>query len=196
MMRASTSLAVVLLLCGCAGSTAEPNGPPVDTTSPLYAPNFLSMAGSSDQFEIQSGQLAQQRSQDQRIRQIGQMLVADHTNSTQQLLAAAQAAGITPPPPQMTPEHAQMLSQLQAAGPGQFDAAFRSIQIQAHQQALALHQNYAAGGDVPALRTVATNIVPVVQNHLNMLQGLALSPVMQNMPAPVYEQPARPGERG
>ena len=190
------SVAAVALLSGCA--TQQPTEPvvAVDPSSPLAAPNYLSMAGSSDQFEIQSGQLAQQMSQNPGIRQIGQMLVADHTNSTQQLMAAAQSAGITPPPPGLRPEHAALMQQIQSAPPGQFDMVFRDVQIQAHQQALQLHQGYASGGDTPALRTAATNIVPVVQNHLTMLQGLAVAPPPPPPPAPAYQEPARPGERG
>ena len=188
------SAAALALLSACASN--PPPAPPVDTSSPLYAPNYLGMAGSSDQFEIQSGQLAQQMSQNPAVRQMGQMLVADHTNSTQQLMAAAQSAGIAAPPPAMRPEHAAMLQQIQSAPPGQFDMVFRDVQIQAHQQALQLHQNYAASGDVPALRTTAGAIVPVVQNHLNMLQGLQVMAAPPPPPPPVYQQPARPGERG
>lgn len=188
------SAAALALLSACASN--PPPAPPVDTSSPLYAPNYLGMAGSSDQFEIQSGQLAQQMSQNPAIRQMGQMLVADHTNSTQQLMAAAQSAGIAAPPPAMRPEHAAMLQQIQSAPPGQFDMIFRDVQIQAHQQALQLHQNYAASGDVPALRATAGAIVPVVQNHLNMLQGMQVMAAPPPPPPPVYQQPARPGERG
>ena len=49
-----------------------------------------------------------------------------------------------------------MLDQLRAAGSGlSFDMAYQQAQIEAHQQAIQLMQNYAASGDVPALRTVA-----------------------------------------
>ena len=194
MKRLFVSAAALALLSACASN--PPPAPPVDTSSPLYAPNYLGMAGSSDQFEIQSGQLAQQMSQNPAVRQMGQMLVANHTNSTQQLMAAAQSAGIAAPPPAMRPEHAAMLQQIQSAPPGRFDMVFRDVQIQAHQQALQLHQNYAASGDVPALRTTAGAIVPVVQNHLSMLQGLQVMAAPPPPPPPVYQQPARPGERG
>ena len=140
--------------------------------------------------------VAQTMSQNPGVRQIGQMLVTDHTNSTQQLTAAAQSAGITVPPPALLPEHAALLQQIQSTPPGQFDTVFRDVQIQAHQQALALHQAYASGGDTPALRTAAAAIVPVVQNHLNALQTLAVAPPPPPTPAPSYEQPPAPGERG
>jgi putative membrane protein len=88
MKRLLLSVAAAAMVAGCA-SNPEPEAPAVDATSPMYAPNYLSTAGSSDQFEIQSGQLAQTMSQNPGVRQIGQMLVTDHTNSTQQLTAAA-----------------------------------------------------------------------------------------------------------
>jgi len=194
MKRLLLSVAAAAMVTACASN--PPAAPPVDTTSPMYAPNYLATAGSSDQFEIQSGQLAQSMSQNPGVRQIGQMLVADHTSSTQQLTAAAQSAGITAPPPAMLPEHQALLQQIQSAPPGQFDMVFRDVQIQAHQQALALHQAYASGGDTPALRTAAAGIVPVVQNHLTALQALTIAPPAPPAPPPTYQQPAAPGERG
>lgn len=122
------------------------------------------------------------------------MLVAHHTHTTNQLIAAAQSVGLPPPPPAMMPNHQAMLEQLRAAGPN-FDAAFRDIQIQAHQEALTLHQNYASGGDVPALRTVAGAAVPIIQQHLSTAQSLNPAP----LPA-AGQMPAIPasgaGERG
>jgi putative membrane protein len=87
-----------------------------------------------------------------------------------------------------------MLDQLRSAGSGPtFDQAFQQIQIQAHQQALMLHQNYAAQGDVPALRTVAGQIVPVVQGHLQALQSMSVAPPP---PPPPMPSTRRSGERG
>jgi putative membrane protein len=166
----------------------------VDPNNPLFAPGYMAMAGSGDQFEIQSSQLALQMSQSQSVRNLANMLIADHTRSTQMVVAAAQSAGLTPPPPALLPQHQAMLDQLRSAGSGpSFDMAFRDIQINAHQQALQLHQNYAASGDVPALRATAGQIVPVVQMHLSQLQRLNVAPPP---PPPPMPTPGRSGERG
>ena len=195
MRKMGILLAGAIALAGCSNNPA-PVAPAavVDPNNPLFAPGYMAMAGSSDQFEIQSGQLALQMSQNPAVRSIAQMLITDHTNSTNMVVAAAQSAGITPPPPAILPQHQALLDQERAAGSGPaFDMAFQQVQIQAHQQALTLHQNYAANGDVPALRAVAGQIVPVVQNHLNMLQSLNVAPP----PPPVAPPPAnRSGERG
>jgi putative membrane protein len=165
----------------------------VDPTNPLFAPGYMATAASSDMFEIQSSQLALQMSQNPAIRSFAQMLIGDHTRMTQQMVATAQSAGLTPPQPMLMPMHQQMLDQLRAAGPGMFDMAFRDAQVNAHQQALALHQNYSASGDVPALRTLAAGAVPVIQGHLNHAQMLSVAP-----PAPPPPPPMAPrtGERG
>jgi putative membrane protein len=193
MRKLAIIMAGAAILAACSSSTPpEPPVVAVDPNNPLMAPGYLAMAASSDLFEVQSGQLAQQMSQNPGIRQFGGMLVTDHTNSTNILVAAAQAAGITPPPPMLLPKHQAMLDQLRAAGPN-FDAAFRDAQIAAHTEALALHQNYAAQGDVAQLRTTAGQIVPVIQGHLQHAQALQLTPPP---PPPTMQPVTTPGERG
>ena len=199
MMR---NLAILLggaiALAGCSSNTAPPPPAPppmVDMSNPLMAPGYLAMAASSDMFEIQSGQMAQQMSQNPAVQNFGQLLVADHTRSTQMLMAAAQAAGVTPPPPMLLPDQQAMLDQERAAGSGpSFDMAFKNAQIMAHQSALQLHQNYAANGDVPALRNVAMQIVPVIQMHLNQAQMLNVE--MPAAPPPPPPPASTSGERG
>lgn len=195
------TLAIILagaaVLTACSNNRSEapmPAAAVVDPNNPLFAPGYLAMAASGDLFEIQSGQLAHPRAQSPAVHSFATMLTTDHTRSTQILTAAAQSAGVAVPPPAMLPPHQALLSQLNAAGSGPaFDMAFRDIQIQAHQQALTLHQNYAASGDVPALRQAAAQIVPVVQGHLQQLQAMQLAPPP---PPPPMQPVTRPGERG
>ena len=159
----------------------------VDVNSPLYAPMFLQMAASSNMWEIESSQLAHQKAQNAAVHQFASMIIADHQMLGQQLMAAAQSAGLTPPPMAMMPEEQQMLAQLQATPAGStFDMAYRDAQIMAHQKAINLFQNYANSGDNPTLRAAAAQALPKLQQHLQMAQALAVQP------APV----ARPGERG
>jgi putative membrane protein len=197
MRNLAIMLGGAIALAGCSSSTPPPAPPPVvDMTNPLMAPGYMAMASSGDQFEIASGQLAQQMSQNPAVQNFGQLLVADHTRTSQMMAAAGQSAGLTPPPPALLPDQQAMLDQLRAAGMGpSFDMAFKNAQITAHQQALQLHQNYAASGDVPALRNVASQAVPIIQMHLNQAQMLNV-----DMPAPPPPPPTPPastsGERG
>jgi putative membrane protein len=196
MRRLGILLGGALALAACS-SNPRPAAP-ADLTNPLMAPGYLAQAASSDQFEIQSAQLAQQASQNPAVQQFAGMLITDHTQSTQMLMAAAQAAHVPAPPPTILPAQQAMLDQLRAAGTGPaFDQAFQQVQIQAHQNALQLHQNYAQSGDVPALRQTAAQIVPVIQKHLQMAQALQVTAPVPPPPPPPPPPPARrAGERG
>ena len=90
----------------------------VDVNNPLMAPGYVAQAASSDQFEIQSGQLALQASQNPSVQQFANMLISDHTQTSQNLLAAATAAHVPPPPPGLLPPQQAMLDQLRSAGTG------------------------------------------------------------------------------
>jgi putative membrane protein len=198
MRKLGILLGGALALTACSTTPSAPPAP-ADLSNPLMAPGYLAQAGSSDQFEIQSGQLALQASQNPAVQGFANTIIRDHTNSTQMLMAAAQAANIPAPPPAILPPQQAMLDQLRAAGTGPaFDQAFQQIQIQAHQQALALHQNYAQSGDVPQLRATAGQIVPVIQNHLTMAQSLQVMAPPPPPPPPPMAAPApgRAGERG
>jgi putative membrane protein len=128
---------------------------------------YVQMAAASDMFEIQSSQMALTRAQNPAVRQYAQMLITHHTQTSQQLMAAAQASGMSPPAPMQIPLVQRMLGQLQSASGANFDRVYLTQQVPAHEMALALHRNYAQRGDTPALRTVAAAAVPLVQQHLD-----------------------------
>jgi putative membrane protein len=166
-MRRLAPLALVAALGGMS-LTACATVPAMDLT-PNAAPAFVAMAASSDMYEIESSRLALQRSRDNMNRMHAEMMIRDHSNTTAQLSAAAQSAGIGVPA-QMVPMHAALLNELSRSS--NFDATYRSQQLLSHRQALALHENYARRGDVPQLRGVAAAAVPVVRGHLDHLQRM------------------------
>ena len=152
---------------GAMGAGAR--GMAMDRT-PTDRMTFAQMAASSDMFEIRSSQAAMARSQNPSIRQFAEMMIRDHTQMSQQLMAAAQASGMPPMPPTMMPMHADMVARLEARSGADFDREYARQQLMAHQMALALHSNYAARGDTPALRAVASSAVPIVTQHLEMVR--------------------------
>jgi putative membrane protein len=155
---------------GSAGASAAGTGAMPASMTPTTASAYMQVAASNDMYEIQSSQLAAGRAQNPALRSFGEMMIRDHTNTTQQLTAAATAAGMGPPPMAMLPMHAEMVARLQARSGADFDREYARQQLIAHQQAVALHSNFAARGDVPALRAVAAAAVPVVTQHLNMVR--------------------------
>jgi putative membrane protein len=196
MRKLAILLGGALVLAACQTTPPPPPPPPPapDLNNLLLAPGFLAHASSGDQFEIQSSQLALQASQNAAVRNFANLMIAEHTQLSQATAAAAQSAGIVAPAPALLPEQQAALDQLRSAGAGpNFDLAYKNAQITAHQEALGLMQNYSANGDVPALRTAASQAIPMVQMHLSQAQMLNVAPPAPPPPPP---PPAHAGERG
>lgn len=196
MRKLAILLGGAIALAAC--STTPRPVAPVDMNNPLMAPGFMAQAASANEYEIESAQLALQMSQNPGVRTFASTLVSDHSMMAQEMAAAAAAAHLPPPSPVLLPAQQAMLDQLRASGTGYaFDQAFQQGQIQAHQQGIALMQNYAASGDVPALRTLAAGAIPVMQRHLAMAQSLQLMPPAPPPPPPMpAPSPGHAGERG
>jgi len=194
MRKLAILLGSALVLAACS-TTPAPPPPPPDINNVLLAPGFLAHAGSANQFEIQASQLALQASANPGVRNLASVIITDHGAMGQQVAAAAASAGLTPPPPTLLPEEQALLDQLRASGTGPgFDLVYQQQQITAHSQAIGMMQNYASGGDVPALRTVAAGAVPIMQKHLAMAQAIMAAPPPPPPPPPM-EAPS-PGQRG
>ena len=150
---------------GAAGEVAEA----AMTQSAPPAMEFVTMAGASDLYEIQSSQLVLASTEDPVLRRFAQMMVEHHTMTTATVMRAAQAEGLSPPPPMLDAPKTEMIRQLQAASGQARDDLYRQQQMMAHREALILHTSYAERGDAPALKTAAATAVPIVSRHYNMI---------------------------
>jgi len=147
--------------------------PPADAAIPASGQEYADMASASDLFEIQSSQLALERSQDSQLREFAEMLVADHQKSTAALKQAAQSAqpAITVNPA-LTAEQQSDMDALSATDDAQFDQAFLDAQVRAHEKALAMLQGYAEQGDVESLTQHASQTAGPVEQHLDRAREL------------------------
>lgn len=132
---------------------------------------FADMAAAGDMFEIRSSRLALDKSKSEAVKAFARRMIDAHTQSSAKLKVAAAAA--TPPirPAEQIPADKQ--AKLDALGAAaDFDAAYIRDQTAAHEEALSLLQDYAAGGDVPSLKAFAAETAPIVSHHLEMARGL------------------------
>lgn len=131
---------------------------------------FITDAASSDLFEIQSSQWAlQQQSADPELARIAQMMVEDHTKASQDLRSIAQRKGITVPQ-RMSENHQQMYDRLRSASGSQVATQYRQMQLQAHQEGVALFQRASQNLTDAELRQFAQRTLPVLREHLNHVQ--------------------------
>ena len=168
------SLASALAIAAVSAAAQTPPPPPPAEAMRQAAP-YVMAAGQSDLYEINSSQIAVQKSQNPAVRRFAEMLIKHHQKTTAATLAAATKARMAPTPPMMDPGATASIAELQGASPADVDRLYLGQQGPAHQAALDLHRGYAANGDQAALRTSARKAVPIVTAHLAAVQRLQRS---------------------
>ena len=173
------TLGLPLFLFGCGGGGGSPapsSVPPaysatasVSVAPAISAAAYLSNAASIDLFEIRSANVALQRSSNPRVREFANMMISAHRGTSAQLSLAGRRLNLLPGA-HLNAKHETMMAQLAAAG--DFDATYRRLQIQVHEEALSLHRAFASHGASPTLRPVASAAVPIVERHLRFLRTL------------------------
>lgn len=134
---------------------------------------YVPAAAISDMFEIQSSKLASEKSQSAGVKDFARMLIADHTASTAKLKAALKSTNLQiTPPTALDARRKGMIDNLKAASAADFDKVYLDQQTAAHREALTLHSGYAEDGENPALKQVASGLVPTIQKHLDTVQKL------------------------
>ncbi|WOH48230.1 DUF4142 domain-containing protein [Bradyrhizobium sp. sBnM-33] len=165
---------------------------------------FVEKAAISDMFEIQSSQLAMEKSNNNEIKQFARMMVNDHTKASEELKSIAQKVQGVQLPTKMDADHQSKLDQLRSAAAAQFDQRYRSDQIQGHEAAVSLFDQYAKTGENAELKSWAQKTLQQLRTHLQHAQALPQStgaPVTgaapgQTSPRTAQREQAQTGDAG
>jgi putative membrane protein len=177
---------------GQAGGPAQTTTPaPASTTARaevVTTVEFLRLAAISDRFEIASSRLAEEKSQNTKVKEFARHMVRDHERTTQEMqqliqqIPGAEASRPQgqdtqggPPHQGLDQQHAALLQQLQRADGAEFDRLYIRQQVMAHQQAVDMFRNYSRSGDNDRLKQWAERTLPALQEHLRLAQEMQQS---------------------
>ena len=131
---------------------------------------FVDKAGSAGMYEIKSSEIVlTDPAADADVQAFAKQMIADHTKAAADLKAAAGKSGLTVPATMM-PKHASMISDLSAASDKV--SMYKKQQLDAHEEAVALHQSYGSAGTDPNLKAYADATSPVLKKHLEHIRML------------------------
>jgi putative membrane protein len=142
---------------------------------------FVDKAGSAGMYEIQSSEIVlTDPAADADVQAFAKQMIADHTKAAADLKAAAGKSGLTVPAAMM-PKHASMVSDLSAASDKV--SVYKKQQLDAHEEAVALHQSYGSAGTDPNLKAYADATSPVLKMHLDHIKMLNEAKTLTGAPA-------------
>ncbi|WP_114941173.1 DUF4142 domain-containing protein [Mucilaginibacter endophyticus] len=157
-------LLFVLLGFGAAAKAQIPQPDP-DTT----AKHFLIVASIKNLQEVSAGQQAPQKAMRPDVKAFGQMMVKDHSDAEQKLLALAKSRGIVLPPAATGGIKPDLM--LEQAG-AKFDKLYVHGMVSGHQNTIEVFENYATTGKDPAVKALAQQMLPTLKHHLMEIKAI------------------------
>lgn len=154
----------------------QPSGTaPGSAATQMSDQQFVQTAASANRFEVLEGELAIARAGDSQLKEFAGMMVKDHTTALEELKAAAKAAGISLPADfALEQGHQAKINAMRNRKGADFDQAYRTDQVQAHQQSIALLDSYVTSGRNSTLKQWAAGTLPSVRRHFEHLQSLGM----------------------
>ncbi len=118
-------------------------------------------------FEIQSSQLALEKTQSKDIKLFAQHMIDDHGKAQDDLKSAVSAsnADVVMPDGSLDGKHQKMLGKLNDEKGKDFDKLYVHDQVVAHDDTVAMFMNYAQDGDNAALKDFANATLPTLKEH-------------------------------
>ncbi|MBD1864653.1 MULTISPECIES: DUF4142 domain-containing protein [Trichocoleus] len=128
---------------------------------------FVLMAARGNNAEIQTSQLALQKSSNQMVRTYAQQMIREHTQANQRLSQVAAQHRITLPT-DPGPLNAAIAQQLALLSGTNFDRAYMGVQENLHMQAIALYRTEIQHGKAADVKQYASALLPNINNHYQM----------------------------
>lgn len=129
-------------------------------------PDFRTADLGGGEFATRTSQIALAKTTNPDIVQFANAEIAEQFN-------VATALGSAPGMGPLRSDHAEVISRLESMPSGPtFDAMYVRGQIRGHRELLALNSSYLEMGGDPQFKSVASMSLPIIQQHLSVLNRL------------------------
>ncbi|MEU5552343.1 DUF4142 domain-containing protein [Micromonospora sp. NPDC047793] len=143
-------------------------------------------------YEIAAGELAQQKAENEQVKELAQQFVTDHTELDQSVQDVAGQLNVQLPN-EPTPDQRTALDQLNNASGEEFDRLWVTQGLAGHLQAIQATQTEISQGTEPQVVQLAQTALPVLQAHYDALVTLAEE---LGIPVPQTSASGTPGPGG
>lgn len=187
-VRLYSGLVVIFLLLSCNNRTPdsvksakEANDKRIDTESPpgdsLAVPltkadaDFLVNTASDGMLEMQLAQMARDRSGNQRVKDLGAMIVKDHEETVAKLKKLATDKNVTLPADISNGQQKRKEDLLKKSGI-EFDRTYIDITVNDHNKDIKDYGKAAKNATDPDVKSFASNSLPMLYTHLDSARSL------------------------
>lgn len=126
---------------------------------------FLVEALSGGMMEVELGNLAQQKSSNNDIKEFGKMMSTDHTNANNAIQSVASMKSVTTPT-SMSEDHMKMVNDLRTKTGREFDKDYISMMVNDHKKDVDKFEKMSTDAKDDDVRAMAAKILPTLRMHL------------------------------
>jgi putative membrane protein len=189
-----SGLTIFLTSLGCWAVLGHPESSPVSSEAQAAMTDlaFAKDAARLGTAEIKLGKLAEASGSSEAVKTFGTRMVAEHTKAGDKLKEMAAQEHLTLPTDLAAKDQASYdrLSKLSGAD---FDRAYAQAMVKDHQQDLQAFEREANRGHDAAIRSFASQTVPMIQQHLEQAKEMlkTVSPTSSRRTNGSIGRPAR-----
>jgi putative membrane protein len=134
---------------------------------------FVAKALEGGVAEVQLGQLAEQKSQSNDVKQFAQKMVSDHTQMGEKWFkpVAKQIGASEPKGP--SKKDKKLIEKLQGLSGPEFDTEYIQAMVKDHKEDLKEFKNEAQSAQDPSVKQIAQQGAGIIQQHLQLIEQIA-----------------------
>ena len=173
--RTALLLALTVTTPALAGQKPGATG----TDEPRKDKAFMIEAAQGGLAEIELGRLAEERSTNAEVKELGQRMVMDHTKANGELRRIALIKDVTLPS-KLTKKDQAERDHLASLSGDAFDRAYLNLMVTDHTQDIREFQTESTIGRDPDLQTFVHDTLPTLEQHLRLAQSTRRTVVTTN----------------
>ena len=173
-------LGALSIFAACGGNESKPedskevaqdqNEAKFDDTNIEDDTKWATNAAEGGMLEVQLGNLAQTNAASPKVKELGKMMVDDHSKANEELKALAARKNITLPAA-LGEGKQKDYDDLAAKKGADFDKAYADYMVSDHKEDIDAYQKEADKGKDPDMKAFAAGKVPTLQHHLQMAEA-------------------------
>ena len=171
-------MACIIACASCAKKTEtdskeiaeDQNEEKFDTTKVEDDAEFAVAAADASLLEVKLGELAQSKGTAASVKELGKMMVADHSKANEELTSLAGRKNISLPAT-LSEKHQKKYDDLAAKSGEDFDKAYSEAMVDGHKDVISKFKEESEDGTDAELRAWATEKLPTLQHHLSMSES-------------------------
>ncbi len=128
---------------------------------------FVTKAAEGGLAEVELGNLAQSKAENQKVKDFAQRMVTDHSKANQELKSIAEKQNVTLPTQPDSKQRSEK-DRLEKMSGASFDRSYIDEQVRDHEKDVAEFRQEANSGKDPEVKQWAQNTLPILEEHLKL----------------------------